>query len=145
MTKIYFIRISSYYFNCYIILLCYIILYYILRTRDVDTVGIRATPECSFSTFQDLDLLEEHDGSRQIMNGLLKSPRPRNNLHPPLIRSPLWSGGNVASLSLTQPSRIRSPVGSFSWLRFSLGFSLNCKTNVRKFRPHSSSGIIWPS
>ena len=40
---------------------------------------------------------------------------------------------------------VQSPVGSVSWLRFFLGFFLNWNTNVRKFGPHSSLGIIWPS
>ena len=33
----------------------------------------------------------------------------------------------------------------FILVEVSPGFSLNCKTNVRKSGPHSSSGIIWPS
>ena len=54
-------------------------------------------------------------------------------------------GLGVTSLLLTQRSRIRSPVGSVSWLWFLPGFSLNRKTNVRKFGPYSSPVIIWPS
>ena len=47
-------------------------------------------------------------------------------------------GLEVTSLLLTQRVRVRTPVGSISWLRFFPGFSLNRKINVRKFGPHSS-------
>ena len=52
-------------------------------------------------------------------------------------------GLGVTSLLLTQRARVRSPVGSVSWLRFFPGFSLNRKTSVRKFGPHSSPVITW--
>ena len=51
----------------------------------------------------------------------------------------------VMSLPLTQRAWVQVPIGSVSWLRFFPGFSLNCKKNVRKFRPHLSQDIIWPS
>ena len=51
----------------------------------------------------------------------------------------------VTSLPLTKRTRVRSPIGSISWLRFFPWFFLNCKTNVRTFGPHSSPGIISPS
>ena len=54
-------------------------------------------------------------------------------------------GHGVTSLLLTQWVRVRSPVGTISWLRFSPRLSLNRKSNVRKFGPHSSPVIIWPS
>ena len=54
-------------------------------------------------------------------------------------------GLEVTSLLLTQRARVRSPVGSISWLRFFPRFCLNSKTNVRKFWPHSSPVIVWPS
>ena len=53
-------------------------------------------------------------------------------------------GRGVTSLFLTQRARVRSPVGSISWLWF-FRASLKCKTAVKKFRPHSSPDIIWPS
>ena len=43
----------------------------------------------------------------------------------------------VPSLPLTQRIRVRSPVGSISWMFFP-GFILNRKKNVRKFGPQSS-------
>ena len=46
-------------------------------------------------------------------------------------------GLGVTSLLLTQWSRVRSPVGSISWLRLFTRFSLNHKSNFRKFGPHS--------
>ena len=51
----------------------------------------------------------------------------------------------VTLLLLMQQARVRSLVGSISWLRFFPKFSLNCKTNVRKFGPHSCPVIIYPS
>ena len=48
-------------------------------------------------------------------------------------------------MPLTQRTRILSPVRSVSWLRFFLGFFLNCKTNIRKFGPHSSTIIHHPN
>ena len=41
--------------------------------------------------------------------------------------------------------RVRLAVGSLSWLRFFPEFSLNHKTNVKEFGPHSSPVIMWPS
>ena len=65
-------------------------------------------------------------------------------------------GLGITSLPLTQRARVQFPVGSISLRRFFPGFSLNRKTNVRKFGPlyiirlrmatvsdHSSS--TWPS
>ena len=49
-------------------------------------------------------------------------------------------GLGIISLPLTYWTRGRSPGGSISWLIFR-SFS----SNVRKFRPHSSSDIIWSS
>ena len=57
----------------------------------------------------------------------------------------------LTSLLLTQRARIRSPVGSVTWLRFFTGFSLNRKTNVRKFvilhdnaRSHTAAAVTDP-
>ena len=50
-------------------------------------------------------------------------------------------GQEVTSIFLMQWAWVWSPVESISCLRF----SLNCKAFVRKFMPHSSLGIIWPS
>ena len=47
-------------------------------------------------------------------------------------------------LLLKQLARVRSPAGTIYWLRISARFTLNRKTNVRKFGPHSSPAIIWP-
>ena len=49
----------------------------------------------------------------------------------------------VTPLRLTQRARVRS--GQFPGWGFFPGYSLNRKTNVRKFRPHSSLGIICSS
>ena len=54
-------------------------------------------------------------------------------------------GLGITSLLLTQRTRVRSPVGSVSRLRFFLRFSLNRKTDVRKFGSHSSPVIIYHS
>ena len=54
-------------------------------------------------------------------------------------------GLGLISLSLTQRTGVRFPVRSISWLSCSPGFFLTRKTNVRKFGPHSSPGIIWSS
>ena len=59
-----------------------------------------------------------------------------------LHRPPLWIRGNVVASypadSGSIPGRVNFLVEVFS------GFSLNRKTNVRKFGPHSSPVIIWP-
>ena len=57
---------------------------------------------------------------------------------PPTVIFDHRSGLRITSLPLTQWARVRSPVGSVSCLRFFQNFFLNCKTNVRKFRLHSS-------
>ena len=58
----------------------------------------------------------------------------------------LWSdnrcGLAVTSLPLTQRARVRSQVGSIFCLRFFPGFSLNRKTNVRKFWPVADLGFM---
>ena len=54
-------------------------------------------------------------------------------------------GRGVTSLPLIQWAQVQIPVRSVSWLTFFPGFSLNCKTNVRKFRSHLSPGTIFPS
>ena len=54
-------------------------------------------------------------------------------------------GLEVSSLPVTLRARVRSPVRSISCLRIFRVFSLNRKTNVRKFRPYSSPVIIWRS
>ena len=58
-------------------------------------------------------------------------------------RQSLWSGGNVvashAAGSGFSPGRVSFLVEVFP------RFFLNRKRNVRKFDPHSSPGIIWPS
>ena len=50
--------------------------------------------------------------------------------------------GVTSPLPLTQRSQVLFSVGSSSWLRFSPGCVLNCKINVRKFRPQSSSVLF---
>ena len=50
----------------------------------------------------------------------------------------------ITSLHYMQRARVQSPVGSISLLIFP-GFSLNHKTNVITFGPHSSPVITWPS
>ena len=56
---------------------------------------------------------------------------------------PLWSRGNIVTSHADGVGSI--PVGSVSWLRIFPRFSLNRKINFRKFGPHSSPVIIWPS
>ena len=60
-----------------------------------------------------------------------------------LIWPPLLSRGNIITSHAMGPGSIPSQV--ISWLRSFLGFSLSHKTNVRKFGPHSSPVITWPS
>ena len=57
------------------------------------------------------------------------------------IWQPLRSRGNVVASHAVGPGSI---VGQVNFLvEVFWGFSLNCKTNVRKFGPLSSPGIIW--
>ena len=42
----------------------------------------------------------------------------------------------LACAPVTQRTRVRSPVGRSSWVRF-FGFFLTCKTNVRKLQAHN--------
>ena len=53
---------------------------------------------------------------------------------------PAWTIIHYKSFPLIQRTLVRSPVGSVFWLRF----FLNCKTNVRKFRPYSAPDILRP-
>ena len=57
----------------------------------------------------------------------------------PIWRPPLWSRGNIVASHPAGPSSIPDRVS------FLVEVFLNCKTNVRKFRPPLSLGIIWPS
>ena len=70
----------------------------------------------------------------------------RKNSSPPiagLFRPPLWSRGNIVNSHPAGPGSIPG------WVSFLVevfpGFSLNRKTNVTKFGPHSIPVIIWPS
>ena len=60
-----------------------------------------------------------------------------------ILDTPLWSNGNVVASSAggpcSIPGRANFLVEVFRWCL------LNCKTNARKFGPHSSPVIIWPS
>ena len=55
----------------------------------------------------------------------------------------MWLG--VASLLLTQRARVRSPVGSISWVRFFRDFSSPLRQMSGSLRPTRSPNIIWPS
>ena len=56
---------------------------------------------------------------------------------------PLWSRGDIVTSHAAGQGSIPCRV-NFLVEIFSESFS-NCKTNVRKFGPHSSPAIIWPS
>ena len=53
-------------------------------------------------------------------------------------------GQGVTSLPFIQQAWVQIPVRSVSWFRSFPGFSFNCETNVRKFRPYLSLDTIWP-
>ena len=100
---------------------------------DIDCTSLRKMSR-SFSRFVYINNLLSFFGLR---SSLATSSFTNCTDH----RCGLW----VTSLFLTQRARIRSPVESIPWLRFFPEFSLNRKTNVRKFGPHSSPVIIWSS
>ena len=66
-----------------------------------------------------------------------------NYYMPILFRLPLWSRGNIVTSHAAGTGSIPSTV-NFLVEVFPV-FSLNLKTNVRKFGPHSSPVIKWPS
>ena len=57
--------------------------------------------------------------------------------------APLWSRGNIFISQAAGPGSIPGRVTFL--VEFFSGFSLNLKTNVRKFGSHSSPVIIWSS
>ena len=77
------------------------------------------------------------------LHALYCTPNIIRNLKSRRLRPPVWYKGNVVA------SRPAGPGSTLGWDNFLVeGISrifLNRKTRVRKFRPHLSPGIIWPS
>ena len=66
-----------------------------------------------------------------------------NNTEPRHTYTPLWSRGDILTSHAADPGSIPGRVNFL--VEVFPGFSLNHKTNVRKFGPNSSSVNIWPS